>query len=274
MKKIGIGSQNSGARIKEQKSEYPYSESGVIRQRPLEAVLFLIPDSWLLNSSFTWFVPWFTLLALLTMLLLFPAPREGFGADATNDGHVYATQNEDFHCYHEIGASLGYFPNDDFYHLYPLGLHYTFHINENLAWEVARGYLVLNQAKDLRKDLEKKCGVEPVEFKETKYMIHTHLVVKPFYGKDTIWNRYILNHEGYFFFGPGMVRYEDQVNRYAENAFSASFGYGIKYFIHKNLCMNFEIRDLVNFREERTENLLGLSLGMGFRCNLAPKEDK
>ncbi|MEW5803836.1 MAG: hypothetical protein AB1847_17215, partial [bacterium] len=84
--------------------------------------------------------------SLLTLLLLFPCgQRESFSEENEADKrHVYAIQNRVFHCYHEIGASLGYFP-DDFYRLYPIGLHYTFHLNDYLAWEVARGYLMINQ---------------------------------------------------------------------------------------------------------------------------------
>ncbi|MEW6378956.1 MAG: outer membrane beta-barrel domain-containing protein [bacterium] len=213
---------------------------------------------------------WIVLLFLL--LLLFPGPREGFGEDPADKEQVYAIQNRVFHYCHEIGASCGYFPDDDFYHLYPLGLHYTYHINEHLGWEVARGYLMLNREKELRKDLEKKFGVAPTEFRETKYMVHTHLVVKPFYGKDAVWNRRILNHEGYLFLGGGMVSYENKPAAVIENVLSVSFGIGMKYFIRKHLCLNLEIRDLVNFREDKRENRLGFGLGLGFRFNLSPRK--
>ncbi|MEW5803041.1 MAG: hypothetical protein AB1847_13150, partial [bacterium] len=112
----------------------------------------------------------------------------------------------------------------------------------------------------------------PSEFKKTKYMSHSHLVLKPFYGKDAVWNRSILNHEGYFFLGGGLVSYECQPDGNTENVLSASFGIGTRYFIHEHLCVNLEVRDLLNFKDEGMENILGFGLGLGFRFNLSARK--
>ena len=56
-----------------------------------------------------------------------------------------------------------------------------------------------------------------------------------------------------------------------ETALSLSFGLGRKYFINQNLCLNLELRDYVNFREEGAENRVYLGLSLGFRFDLAPR---
>ena len=53
-----------------------------------------------------------------------------------------------------------------------------------------------------------------------------------------------------------------------------SFGAGLKYFITEKWCLNVEVRDLINFREDDTENNIYLGLGVGFRFDLSPRKVK
>jgi outer membrane beta-barrel protein len=214
-------------------------------------------------------------LLILIIMFLFCGIKVGFGAESNDDGHVYAIQERVFHRYHEIGLSLGYIPDDDFYNVYPVGVDYTFNFDDYLAWEVLRAEMMLTQEKDLKGKLESSFGVTPSEFSEPKYMIHTSLVLKPFYGKEAVWNRSIVNHESYFFLGGGMINYERQFS-YGEpadeDALSINLGFGTRYFLSKSLCVNFEIRDLISFREEKTDNNIFLGISLGFRFNLSPRK--
>ncbi len=193
----------------------------------------------------------------------------------TDEQKVYAIQERIFHRNHELDLSVGYIADDDFFHVYPIALGYTFHFNERIAWEVARLQYNVNQDKDLKSTLEDEFNVTPERFPEQKYSYHTHFVYKPLYGKHAWLNRSIINNEIYFFAGAGMVHYEwnrsfgesDQ-----EDALSLSFGAGLKYFLNPKFCLNFEIRDLVNFREDDTENNLFFGVGLGYRFNLAPRK--
>ena len=197
---------------------------------------------------------------------------EAFCAEPKAEKEVYAIQERIFHAHHEIGLDLGYIPDDDFYELYPVGLNYTFNFNEHLSWEVARALWVLNDEKDLKKNLETNFGAAPTKFTKTKYMLHSHLVLKPLYGKDAIWNRGIINHETFFFLGGGMVHYARQADSFSENAPSVSLGFGIKYFLNKHLFLNIRVQNLTNFKEENTENNLWFGIDLGFRFNLTPRK--
>jgi len=206
------------------------------------------------------------------ILFLFIAAFESFAGDADKEERVYAIQNKVFHRYHEMGLNFGYIPDDDFFELFPIGINYIFHFNDHFSWEVARGYLVMKQEKDIKKDLENEFGVAPSEFSKPKYILHSHLIFKPLYGKDAIWNKGVINHESYFFLGGGMVSYERLTLPGVENALSISAGFGIKYFLNKYACLNFEIRDLTNFKEDDTENNLWFALCLGFRFNLRARK--
>ena len=196
--------------------------------------------------------------------------------DEHDEEQVYAIQNRIFHRFHEIDFSGGYIADDDFFHIYPISLGYTFNFNEHLSWEVARLQYMVTQEKDLKADLL-DVGVQPSRYPEQQYALHSHLLFKPLYGKDAVLNRGIVNHETYLFIGGGVTYYtwnrsfgKDET----EAAPSLSFGVGMKFFLNQKLCINFEIRDLMNFREDDMENNIQLSIGLGFRFDLSPRKSE
>ncbi|MBN1832620.1 MAG: outer membrane beta-barrel domain-containing protein [Deltaproteobacteria bacterium] len=198
----------------------------------------------------------------------------GWCEDQDEEEKVYAVQNKLFHRYHEIDFLAGYAADDDFFHLYPLGIGYTYHLNEHLSWEVARVQYMFTQDKDLKETLESEFEVQPDEFSEPKYMIHTHAMFKPLYGKSAVLNRRIVNHEVYLLAGGGVVHYEwnqSSGETRSESVFSISVGAGMRYFLSEHSCINIEIRDLVNFRESDTKNNVMLDVGFGLRFNLGER---
>ncbi len=214
------------------------------------------------------------LVGLVLAVMLFGA-QSGWCDSQSSEEQVLAVQNRIFHRNHEIDLSVGYIADDDFFHVYPVGIGYTFHFNDHIAWEVCRAQYMFNVDKDLKETLQDEFGVQPEEFAEQQYMLHTHLVYSPLYGKHAFMNRSVINNEIYFFAGPGTVHYEwdySSGESRSEDAFSLSFGMGLKYFLSKSTCLNFEIRDLVNLREDDTENNIYFGVGLGYRFNLAPRK--
>ncbi len=212
---------------------------------------------------------------VLFSCLLFVAGH-GYCGDPEKEEHVFAIQERIFHKYHELTFVSGYIPDDNFYHSFPIGVGYTFNFNDYISWEVARAYIALNNEKDLKTDLEAEFGATPSQFMEPKHALLTHFVIRPFYGKDALWNKRILNHETYFFAGGGVNRYEKRFS-FGESDIRdfmcLSFGAGLKYFINKNLNVAVEIRDLVTFKEEKTENNVWIGINFGFRFNLSSRKN-
>jgi outer membrane beta-barrel protein len=214
-------------------------------------------------------------LAAMVLGMILLSAQLGWCDAGSNEEKVYAIQERIFHRNHELDVSVGYIADDDFFHVYPLALGYTYHFSDKIAWEVARLQYHVNQDKDLKSTLENEFNVTPERFPEQKYSYHTHFVYKPLYGKHAWLNRHIINNEIYFFGGAGMVHYEWRRSFGAsdqEDAISLSFGAGLKYFLNQKFCLNVEIRDLVNFREDDTENNLFFGIGLGYRFNLAPRK--
>jgi outer membrane beta-barrel protein len=117
--------------------------------------------------------------------------------------------------------------------------------------------------------------VQPEFFSQPKYMLHTHFLWKPLYGKSALMNSKVVNHETFFFAGPGITHYEKTYSSgqtESEDAMSLSFGAGFKYFLNQSFCLNAELRDILNFRKDENENNLAFSMGLGYRFNLAPRK--
>ena len=203
--------------------------------------------------------------------------HSGWSETPSGAEKVSAVQNRVFHRSHELDFSVGYIADDDFFHVYPIGLGYTFHFNEELAWEVARVQYMFNTDKDLKSTLRDDFNVQPELFPEKQYMLHSHIVYKPLYGKHAFLNRGVINNEISLFAGPGVVNYKWDYSTgetSTENALSISFGAGMKFFLSERWCLNAEVRDLINFREDETENNVYFGLGIGFRFDLAPRKIK
>lgn len=214
---------------------------------------------------------------LLTVFFSLLFLSSAFGKEKGREEHVYAIQNKVFHKNHELTLISGYVADDDFYNVYPVGISYTFNFNDHYSWEVARGEYMINKEKDLKGELEAEFGVTPSEFREPVYSIFSNFVIRPFYGKESVKNKRVLNHETYFLLGGGITNYEKKYVDEAsdsENVISMSVGVGKKYFLNKKLCMNFELRDLVRFKDDNTENTIFFGISFGFRFNLLPRKSE
>jgi len=210
------------------------------------------------------------------------AMMAGFAAkaicqDSDQREKVNAIQERIYQKSHEFGIAAGYIPDENFYEAFPVGTYYMFTFNELFAWEVARAQWIFTSDKDVKNDLENDFGVRPSEFSEPKYSIYSHAVFTPFYGKDAVLNRGIVNRETYFLLGGGIVHYDNKKSfedSSSETAPSLSFGVGQKFFIKENYALNLELRNITNFRDDNTEWRIYLGLSFGFRFDLSPRKQR
>ena len=212
---------------------------------------------------------------ILAMICSFAA--SGICQDSDQQEKVHAIQERIYQKSHEFGIAAGYIPDDNFFEAFPAGAYYMFTFNQLFAWEVARAQWIFTSDKDLKNDLENEFGVRPEEFSEPKYSIYSHAVFTPFYGKDAVLNRGIVNRETYFLLGGGIVNYDNKRSfeeSSSETAPSLSFGVGQKFFIKENYALNLELRNVTNFREDETEWRVYLGASFGFRFDLSPRKEK
>jgi outer membrane beta-barrel protein len=216
------------------------------------------------------------LLIIFTSFFIMNTSNNCFAREADNQESVFAIQNRIFFYHHELSLDIGYIPDDEFHYSYPLGLNYTYNFNDNWAWDL-RGSYVYNSERDLRQDLLNNYGAIATDFDKLEYIAHSHLLFKPIYGKDSYLNKSVFNHEAYVFIGGGMVSYIREYHDKKsdpETASSLSMGAGIKFFLNEHYCLNFEFRDMINFREKENENHAWFGFSLGYRFNLTPREKK
>jgi outer membrane beta-barrel protein len=215
--------------------------------------------------------------ALSILVLILGFTTTAICEDSDREEKVHAIQERIYLKSHEFGVVGGYIPDDNFFEAFPVGGYYMFTFNEHIAWEVVRAQWIFTSEKDLKSDLENEFGVRPSEFAEPKYSIYSHAVFTPFYGKDAVLNRGVVNRETYFLLGGGIVNYENKdsfEDSSSETAPSLSFGVGQKFFIKDNYALNLEIRNLTNFREDDTEWRVYLGVSFGFRFDLSPRKTR
>jgi len=216
-------------------------------------------------------------IVLFLLALIFGSATAAICQDSDKEEKVRAIQDRIYHKSHELGIAAGYIPDEDFYEGFPVGAYYMFTFNEHIAWEVARAQWIFNNEKDLKNELENDFGVRSSELSEPKYSIYSHAVFTPFYGKDAVLNRGVVNRETYFLLGGGIVHYNNKdnfENSSSETAPSFSFGVGQKFFIKENYALNLELRSITNFREDDTEWRIYLGASFGFRFDLSPRKQR
>jgi outer membrane beta-barrel protein len=217
----------------------------------------------------------YLLIPVLILMIAFQAATASAGSPGTEE-NVFAVQEKMFHKYHELAFVTGYMSGDDFYQVYPVGLAYTFHFDDKISWEVARFYYNFTMDKNILDKLLDDFGAAPVEYYQPKYQLLTHLVIRPFYGKDAVLNKKVINHETYFMLGGGFdfykKNYSDGVTPgKSETAPIISMGAGIKYFINNHVNLAVEVHDYVTYRGDEVVNNMWFGVNVGFGFNLGAR---
>jgi len=192
-----------------------------------------------------------------------------------NDDRTVVIQEKIFHRYHDLGICFSYIPDDDFYDSYGIGANYVYHLNDTFSWEVIRGIWMFNQEKSLREDIQNSLNIAPSFYDEPAYMVHSQLWFRPLYGKSAVRNKSIVFHETGLFLGAGLLGFDRKKTFSSDandTALSISFGLGTTFFINNFTCVSIQIRDLMHFKDNQTENRISLEMGCGFRFNFSPRK--
>ena len=207
---------------------------------------------------------------LLLATVVFSISNTAFCVDVADSTkpEVTIVQERLFDRKNEIGFSIGHLPDDNFYEVFPVSFNYIHHFSENYAWEVIRASYMLNNERDIKRDLEENFGVTPSTFDEITSHFETSFMIKPSYGKDSVWNRHVVNNETYVSFGTGIATYKKKLSygdSEQESALTLSAGVGRKYFINKSFNISLDLKDIFIFKENSVESSIYLGVGFNYR---------
>lgn len=205
-------------------------------------------------------------------ILLF-APLAHADVASEQAGELYSIEKRDLMGTHEIAAAIGTLPLDAFDKGLTIYGSYTYHFTHLIGWELIGGVYSINFETGLEKELNDRFNVQPEKEGTLDAIIQSNFVLKPFYGKISLFNHYTLTSELFFTVGPALGFFT------AASPFGANVGGGIRFFLGKYFSVRFDIRDYLFFPEfkEVDNNLflsLGLSLTFGFSETTAETEEE
>ena len=210
-------------------------------------------------------------LALATSAALFAAlPAAAQYDDEEVGGYAVVIQNRKFNMGHEFTLSTGVLPLDAFYKGFTGTFRYTLHFDDFQAWEIAGGTYSFNLETGLREQLRNNFGVQPDAqgLEQLDGFVETNYVLKPIYGKLSLFNRLLIYNELFFNAGLAVAVYRGQEFLFLPGP---SVGAGIRFFVWDWFSVRFDLRDYVLFNsvpfvdpQSTVENVLSLNAGISF----------
>lgn len=198
--------------------------------------------------------------ALIGLFLLVPVASFAQLDELENPGSVSAIQNRAYRMQHELDLSVGVLPLDAFYKGLYAQVSYTAHFTDTFAWQVARAAYSYSVKTGLREQLERDFGVLPTRFPEVQFFVGTDIIWKPFYGKLSVLNTWVLHGEAFFILGGTLFRFT--------NAFGpgVNVGAGGRLFFSRNVSLRLDVTNNVVIPlagSTSVTNILTMTLSLG-----------
>lgn len=174
-------------------------------------------------------------------------------------------QNRKYDLLHEITLLGGGLPADPYYKGISATVGYTLHVTDFVAWELAQATYVYGVDTKLKKEvlrLTLASGDDEPLFPQIDWVVASHLVVKPFYGKQALFNTKVLHVEGFAQLGPALVSRTDE--RQTELAYGVDVGIGVRLWLTRAISLRLDMGELVYFPEQRFEQAMRLHVGLAF----------
>jgi outer membrane beta-barrel protein len=156
--------------------------------------------------------------------------------DELESGRVIAVQPRQYHLVHEFTVSAGVLPLDAFYTGFSLGGSYTLHLSDLIAWEAVSVHYAAKADTGLEAVLADRWSVAPTGDPQVEYLVGSHVVLSPMFGKFTLFNRSILQGSTYFAAGGGVIRYTDGFRP------QLSVGPGLRIFVGQVVSTRLDVR--------------------------------
>ncbi|MCA9550139.1 MAG: outer membrane beta-barrel domain-containing protein [Myxococcales bacterium] len=162
--------------------------------------------------------------------------------DELEAGRVIAVQDRPFRLAHEFTVSAGVLPMDAFYTGLSLGGSYTLHLTDLVSWEAIAFHYSASVDKGLSDQLLERWSVEDTDEPVIQYLVSSHAIFTPFYGKLTLLNNSIVNVSTYLSVGGGAIRYQ------GEGGFRPHFsiGPGLRFLFGQVVSARLDARNMIS----------------------------
>jgi outer membrane beta-barrel protein len=170
--------------------------------------------------------------------LSFPASAQY--DDEVGGGSAVVIQNRKFKMAHEFTLQGGVQPLDAFAKGITAGGRYTLHFDDFSAWEIGAGSYSFNIDTGLKQQLNDNFGVQPESLPTLQLTLESNYVMKPLYGKLSLFNQTLLYAELFLVAGLTVTSWSDDSFRPGPD-----LGVGARFFVTEWMSVRADIRHAV-----------------------------
>jgi outer membrane beta-barrel protein len=203
---------------------------------------------------------------LVLAVLVCASPGARALEEDLDQGKVFAIQARSHRMNHEFSLSMAFLPLDAFYKFFAVSGHYVVHFTDMWAWEAIHfsfsKYLDIDTG--LKGEMERKWDASATDTPKLDYFIDTNLMLKPLYGKMTLFDSLVIYMETYFILGIGAEKFQTAWFPCGD------VGVGMRIFLTDTLSLRFEAREYVFLEEGGVDSTL--YFGIGFSYNAFAEE--
>jgi outer membrane beta-barrel protein len=156
--------------------------------------------------------------------------------DDLESGRVVAVEDRPYRMVHEFTVTAGVLPIDALYTGLTLGGSYTLHLTDLWAWEAVSFHYSANVDTGLDVTLAERWSVAPTSNPEIRYMIGSHAVLTPLFGKIALFNDTIIHASTFFALGGGVANFTTGFRP------QGSFGPGVRVFFGNVVSTRLDVR--------------------------------
>ena len=204
-------------------------------------------------------------LLVLSIVVSLPSGAPALEEDL-DQGKVFAIQARTHRMTHEFSLSMAFLPLDAFYKFFAVSGHYVVHFTDMWAWEAIHFSFskYLDVDTGLKSYLSDEWDASATDTPKIDYFIDTNLMLKPLYGKMTLFDSLVIYMETYFILGIGAQKFQTAWFP------AGDVGVGIRIFLTDALSLRFEVREYVYLEEGGVGSTL--YFGTGFSYNAFAEE--
>lgn len=193
---------------------------------------------------------------VVCLLCLAPAIASAQLEELENPGTVSAIQARAYRMEHELSLSAGLLPLDAFWKGVYGQLSYAYHFTDYFGWQIGRFAYNYSWSTGLRDQLERDFGVLPTAFDEVQFFFGSDILIKPFYGKSTLFNKAVLHYEAHFILGVTVFKFTTSNFRPGVN-----FGAGVRLFSSRWVSWKLDFTDTVVI-SDKPSNVVTMTLSL------------
>lgn len=193
--------------------------------------------------------------------LWFAAAPSFAGEDEDQSLRTLAVQNREHTMTHEFTGWVGTLPMDAFTKGLTFSGGYSIHFTDFIGWEVGNFTYSYHVDTSLKEDLRNLTQpIKPTQFEVINWYLTTNLLLKPMYGKMSLFNRSLIYGEVFIALGGG-IGFMTITRRPVVDA-----GVGFRVYVNKVVSFRIDGRwvGFVNLDDFKNDLWLALGISLSF----------